>query len=96
MTRQEVLDAIAADKVTLRAMGVKSLGLFGSYARDEAQPGSDIDLLVEFEAPVGLLKLAAVQVHLEDLLACPVDLVPKRLLRPELRDKVLAEVLSAA
>ncbi len=96
MTRQDVLDTIAIDSANLRSMGVKSLGLFGSYARDEAEPGSDIDLLVEFEAPFGLLKLAAVQVHLEDLLGCPVDLVPKRLLRPELRAQVLAEVLGAA
>ncbi len=96
MTRQDVLDMIAADRENLRGMGVKSLGLFGSFARDEAGPESDIDFLVEFDAPFGLLRLAAVQVHLEDLLGCPVELVPKHLLRPELREQVLAEVLSAA
>ena len=53
---------------------VKSLALFGSVSRGEAGPGSDVDLLVEFDGPVGYLGLFALQDHLEALLGCKVDL----------------------
>ncbi|MBI5766690.1 MAG: nucleotidyltransferase family protein [Verrucomicrobia bacterium] len=54
--------------------------LFGSVARGEAHPGSDVDLLVEFVpgAAVGLLELGALREELADALACPVDVVSRR------------------
>jgi predicted nucleotidyltransferase len=79
---------------------VRELSLFGSAARGEARPDSDVDLLVVFEegARVGLLALAALQRELSDLLGRRVDLVPKDGLKPALREEVLsqAEVLYAA
>jgi hypothetical protein len=54
--------------------------LFGSVARGEAGPGSDVDLLVEFlpGTAVGLLEMGALREELADALACPVDVVSRR------------------
>jgi predicted nucleotidyltransferase len=55
MKRQEVLGILHKHESELRKnFGVQSLSLFGSVARDEARPDSDVDLLVEFNRPVGL------------------------------------------
>ena len=79
---------------------VQELALFGSAARHEARPDSDIDLLVSFEAgvPVTLFTLIEMQAELSALFARRVDLVPKNGLKPALRAEVLSEaqVLYAA
>jgi uncharacterized protein len=74
MKRDRVLEILAAHQKQLQAMGVRSLDLFGSVARDEAKPNSDIDLLVEFNRPVGLFEFIEVRLYLEDLLGSPVDM----------------------
>jgi hypothetical protein len=76
--------------------GVKSLALFGSVARDEATGRSDVDLLVEFDRPIGLFGLFALQDHLETLLHCSVDLGTRDSLKPRVRTKVLAECIDVA
>ena len=79
---------------------VRELAVFGSAAREEAGPDSDVDLLVLFneEARVTLFTLIDFQAELADLFGRPVDLVPKNGLKPALRRQVLAEaqVLYAA
>lgn len=55
MKRDEVLRTLAANRENLCGFSVKSLAVFGSVARDEALPGSDVDLLVEFSEPVDLV-----------------------------------------
>ena len=74
MKRDEVLAIIAAHREQLQKLGVKSLSLFGSVARDEAHTDSDVDLLVEFNQQGGLFQLLQVQYYLEDILECSVDL----------------------
>jgi predicted nucleotidyltransferase len=71
--------------------GVTSIGIFGSYARGEAVASSDIDIIVEFERPIGweLVDLADL---LESRLHQKVDLVIRRSLHPLIRDTILAEV----
>jgi predicted nucleotidyltransferase len=93
---ETVLKILKDNQVALQALGVSYLGLFGSISRDQGRPDSDVDLLVDFDDSFGLLKLARVQVFLERALGRNVDLVPRRLLRPELRAQILAEVLDAA
>lgn len=96
-TRQQVLDRIAAHRDELRSMGVTSLSLFGSLARGEATEGSDVDLLVEFDRPVGLFHLFDVQFRLEEILGVArVDLVMRNALRKGFRDEVLREAIRAA
>ncbi len=77
-------------------MGVRSLSVFGSVARDQAGPTSDVDFLVEFQTPVSFFELFDLQDLLESLLGCKVDLVTRGGLRPELRDGILAEAVRAA
>ena len=73
--------------------GIRRLDVFGSVARDEAGQDSDVDLLVEFDRPVGLFRFLELQSHLEDLLRCTVDLGTPKSLKPRIRDRVLAEAV---
>ena len=95
MKRDEVLAIIAAHREQLQEMGVKSLNLFGSVARDEARPDSDVDFLVEFNRPGGLFQLLQVQYYLEDILGSAVDLGTQDALREHLREPVLKDVIHA-
>jgi predicted nucleotidyltransferase len=96
MRRADVLQIIAEHVGELRELGVQSLSLFGSVARDQAAPGSDVDLLVDFDRPVGYFHVFEVQDRLEAFLGCKVDLVTQGGLRPELRQHILAEAVRAA
>jgi hypothetical protein len=71
--------------------GVKAVGLFGSFARGEPGVRSDVDILVEFSRPVGW-EFVDVREYLEARLGRKVDLVTKRALKPQLRERILAEV----
>jgi predicted nucleotidyltransferase len=74
--------------------GAKSVRLFGSVARGEARPGSDVDILVELEPGRSLLDLVAIKQDLEDLLGRPVDVVAEAVVSPYIRDQVLEEAVS--
>ena len=73
---------------------VKRIGIFGSYARGEQTEASDIDILVEFSAPIGW-EIVDVKDYLEQLLELRVDLVTIPALKPQYRDRVLGEVVYA-
>ncbi len=74
---------------------MRSLDLFGSVARGEARPDSDVDLLVEFERPIGLFHFFRVQRRLEEILGNRVDLVMRDAVKQRLRDRILAEAVHA-
>ena len=95
MKRDEVIATLAAHREKLQELGVKSLNLFGSVARDEARLDSDIDFLVEFNRPCGLFQLLRVQYYLEDILGCPVDLGTQDALREHLRKPVFKDIIRA-
>ena len=91
---QGIVDTLAGHLPELRARyKVKSLALFGSSARGEQGPGSDIDILVEFEHGADLLDLAGVGAFLEERLGRRVDVVSKGGLRDEIRDEVTRETI---
>jgi len=71
--------------------GVKRIGVFGSWARGEATPDSDVDILVEFSRPIGW-EFIDLKELLARLLGRDVDLVTPAALKPQLRDTILAEV----
>ncbi len=96
MRSEEVLTRLAAHRDELTRIGVRSLSLFGSVARGEDRPESDIDLLVEFNRPTSLFELFAIRRRLEDILGRRVDLVPRDGLKPRIRDAVLREAIDAA
>lgn len=96
MTRAQLLARLSVLKPELDKLGIASLRVFGSYARDEARPDSDIDLLVEFKETPDLFEFIRVKHRLEELLGLTVDLVTRGGLRREMRDGILAEAILAA
>lgn len=97
MKRDEVMKVLSGHSDELhQRFGVKSLALFGSVARDEANDASDVDLLVEFDRPTGLFGLIRLQQYLEKLLSCKVDVGTAAGLRPRVRQRVLQEALRVA
>lgn len=76
-----------------RQYGVSELSLFGSAVRGEMRPGSDIDVMVEFDpgARIGLLKFESLSEDLEALIGRKIDLVTKRGLKAWIRQQVLKE-----
>ncbi len=93
---EEVSRVLSAHRDELTAAGVRSVYVFGSVARGEAAPGSDIDLLVEWPGPGGLIQFVRLKNRLEDLLGRPVDLVEIDALREPVRSRILAEAVRAA
>ena len=94
MKQESVLQALKQKKAELtKQFGVKSLLLFGSVARNETTSTSDVDLLVEFNRPVGYFGLFALQDYLEKLLGCPVDLGTPDSLKPYIKERVMGELI---
>lgn len=91
MSRAEILRALGDSRQRLEAFGVAQLSLFGSFARDEDGLGSDVDLLVEFSRPVGLLEFVRLRRQLAEIVGQPVDLATLAALKPQLRDRILSE-----
>lgn len=95
MDRLRALELLAQSKSVLAARyGVTRLALFGSTARDEARPDSDVDVVVSFDGPATSQRYFGVQFYLEDALGCPVDLVTEKALRRELRPFVEREAVN--
>jgi predicted nucleotidyltransferase len=96
MERDEVMAVLTAHRKDLDRLGVKSLYLFGSVARDAASSASDVDLLVSFrDTPTfsGFMKL---RIFLEDLLGRKVDLITESGLRREIRPSVERDSIRVA
>jgi len=89
---------LAAHRAELTELGVRSLYVFGSTARGEAGPDSDVDLLVDLDPSkrISLLGFAHIKGEIEDMLGCAVDLVEAHVLRDQWRDRVLGEAVRAA
>ena len=93
--REEIEATLKGFKPFLREkFKVKEIGIFGSYLRGEETEESDVDILVEFYKPIGW-EFIDFKEFLEEILGKEVDLVTVRALKPQLRDKILKEVLYA-
>ena len=96
MEARDIIVTLKRELATLRdRYGVKSLGLFGSIARGEASPRSDVDILVEFHTP-SFDHYMDLKFYLEERLGRSVDLVLKGSLKPALRERILREVRDVA
>jgi predicted nucleotidyltransferase len=97
MTRDDTLAILRAHKEELNAVGVRSLRIFGSMARDEAGPESDIDLEAAFEDPsaLTLLDLVRLERHLASLLGRKVELIQQGTFKEGVQDSVEAEAVLA-
>ena len=96
MDRDTTLRILSQHKKEFKHLGVKSLALFGSTARNESTEQSDIDLLVEFEKSPTFDTYMEAKFYFEDLLNKPVDLVIKDSLKPGIRPYVEAEAIDVA
>jgi hypothetical protein len=91
---EEIRRILEAHKVELhQKYHVKGVGIFGSYLRGEQKETSDVDILVEFERPIGLIEFVKLKNYLSDLLGVNVDLVMKKALKPRISHRILSEVL---
>jgi len=86
------------NRTILKDYHVKAMYLFGSVARGEDKPGSDVDILVEFrpDARIGLFGLARLQRQLSEILGRPVDLTTQDALHKALKDRIIKESVRAA
>jgi predicted nucleotidyltransferase len=97
MNRETVIFALRAHESELRAAGVVRLSLFGSTARGEGRPNSDIDLLAAFDdaRPLSLLDVIRIENQISDLLGHAVDLIEEGTLKPRVRQNVDREAMRA-
>lgn len=89
MSREEIEAAVVA---ILGKYGVRKIGLFGSYARGEQHPGSDLDLLVDFHERKSLLTLVRIERELSENLGIKVDLLTEQAISPYLIDRIKSEL----
>lgn len=93
MDRQQINRIMQDHRNELNELGIRSLAVFGSTVRGEADENSDVDILVEFNRPIGLLHFSKVRLRLEELLGQSVDLVSRNALIDELKEDILAEAV---
>lgn len=79
---------------TAAGRGVSGMRVFGSVARGQDRPDSDLDLLVNLPVGMGLLALGRLRADLEAIVGSPVDLVPESDLKPDVRERVAAELVA--
>ena len=96
MDLRTISELLLCHQADLRQRGVKSLAVFGSVSRGEATPSSDIDVLVEFDRPVGLFEFIRLKHFLEKLTCFRVDLVTPDAIRPAMRASILREAVYVA
>jgi predicted nucleotidyltransferase len=71
---------------------LNSMGIFGSFLKGEQNQDSDLDILVDFEKPIGLLKFIRLENDLSKILGIKVDLVMKKALKPNIGKRILEEI----
>lgn len=71
--------------------GVKEISIFGSYVRGEQNETNDVDILVDFDKPIGMFKFLELEEYLSELLQVQVDLVSKAALKPRIGQYILQE-----
>jgi len=92
-TFDEIKKQLQAHKLDLKnEYGVKAIGIFGSYVHGEQTEQSDVDILVELENPIGLIKLVRLNRSISQLLGIKVDLTTKNALKPHIGERILQEV----
>jgi uncharacterized protein len=93
-TFDEIKALLQRHKETFREQyGLKEIGIFGSYVRGEQVAESDLDILIELEKPIGLLRFMKLERTLSELLGIPVEMVTKKALKPHIGKRILQEVM---
>lgn len=93
-TLHEIESILRDQKPILRQkFMVKEIGIFGSFVRGEQKDTSDLDLLIDFEEPIGLIRYVGLQNYLSDKIGEQVDLITKSGIKPRIRGHILKEVI---
>ena len=97
MDRDQVIATLREHEPELKAAGILRLSLFGSTARGDRRPNSDIDLLASFDDTrrISLLDVAGMEIGLSEMLGCKVDLIEEGTLKPRVKESVEAEAVRA-
>ncbi len=95
MKRNDVIKKLMDQADAIRALGATSLYLFGSVARDEAGPESDLDLFIDYDPAkkFSLVDLSGLKIFLEEELSADVDVTTRNSLHPRLKDKIEASAI---
>lgn len=92
MKQEKIREKIHEQLPLLKAKyHVKKIGIFGSFARNEQKKGSDIDILVEFEIPVGFFEFIRLENFLSHALRKRVDLISKKAVKPAIKKEIIKE-----
>ena len=91
---QDIKEIISSHmEILTKGYHVKNIGIFGSFVRKEASEESDIDILVEFSQPIGLIEFIRLEEYLHEILGIKVDLVAKDGIKPGLEGHIVREVV---
>jgi predicted nucleotidyltransferase len=93
MSRRTIISSIRARRAELTRLGVKSLSLFGSVARGEERPDSDVDILVEFDGRATFDRFMETKFYLEEILNCKVDLVMPQAIKPRMKPYIMQDLI---
>lgn len=97
MNRQDVIDILRRNQDALRARGVLHAALFGSLARGDEHPGSDIDIVIDLapDLAIDVYQYVGLKNYIEDLFPSPVDVVDRDTIKPLIRDSVIRDSIYA-
>ncbi len=97
MNTPEIIARLRENEAALHAQGVRHVALFGSRARGDDRPDSDIDILIEIapDAPVGLFEYVAITQYLADLFPIRVEVADRSTLKPLVRPSAEREAVYA-
>ena len=90
MKREDIFDKIVR---ILKRCGARKIAIFGSYARGEEKPDSDVDVIVEFSGRKSLLDIVGIEQELSDELGNKVDLLTEKSISPYLIDRIRNEMV---
>ena len=92
-----VVETLQEHQAELRKLGVVHASVFGSVARGESRPESDVDVLIDLDPakPIGVFQYARIRLYINELLGGAGDVVNRRKLKPLLRENILRESVSA-
>lgn len=96
MIKEKVIEILKAHETEIREFNIERISIFGTVARDQETPQSDIDILIKFEGPASYDLYMDLKFYLEDLLDRRVDLVTEDALRSEIKQYVEKDLIRVA